>query len=114
MNEGFNKRLNAQAQSVAPIESNVIANSFSVQVSRITTRDLTYLKIKGAFKIKVKNKGDVGITIFENFQLPSYAEEVFETGESNLSFVNDTKIQYDDISTGENIDIHLTAYFKLK
>lgn len=113
--DGFNKRANAEPQKLENTENgNVSANTFSVQSNRITSREQTYLKIKGAFKIKVENKGDVGITIFENFEIPSYASEPFETGDTNLGFIDHTKIQYDNYSVGENIDIHLTAYFRTK
>lgn len=107
----FDKRV-TQNKPVETEGSAHIDGGFNVQVSRITSRDLTYLKIKGAFKIKVENKGDVEITFFENYHLPSYASEVFETGDSNSKFSDHAKIQYEDQSPGENIDIHLTAYFK--
>lgn len=89
-------------------------NSFNIQANRITSREETYLKIKGAFKIKVQNKGDVDVIIFGNYPLPSYAEETFETGDTNFGFVADTAINYAEVSESENINIILTSYFKVQ
>lgn len=89
-------------------------NNFNIQANKITSRDETYLKIKGAFKIKVQNKGDVDVIIFGNYPLPSYAEETFETGDTNFGFVADTAINYAEVSESENINIILTSYFKVQ
>lgn len=85
---------------------------FSVQTNRITSREETYLRIEGAFKIKVQNRGDVDIIIFGNYRLPSYSEETFETGDTNLGFSANTAVEYTPKSAGETIDILLTNYFK--
>jgi len=85
---------------------------FTVNTNRITKREETYLKIKGAFKIRVQNKGDVDIIIFGGFLLPAYSDETFETGDTNLSFIEDTLIQYIPIVPGENINLFLTTYVK--
>lgn len=89
-------------------------NYFNVQANRITSREETYLKIKGSFKIKVQNKGDVGIKIFGNYPLPSHSEETFDTGDTTLGFIDNTAIEFDKFSAGEKINIILTSYFKLK
>lgn len=86
---------------------------FSVQANRLTNDKETYLKTKGAFKIRVQNKGDIGITIFGNFYLPSYSDETFETGDTNLGFNKDASIEFDPHVTGNVIDIILTTYTKL-
>ena len=39
---------------------------FNVQANRLTNDKETYLKIQGAFKIRIQNKGEVGIKIFGN------------------------------------------------
>lgn len=87
--------------------------SFSVQANRLTNDKETYLKIKGAFKIRVQNKGDIGITVFGNFYLPSYSDETFETGDTNLGFNKDASIEFAPHVTGNLIDIVLTTYTKL-
>ena len=86
---------------------------FNVQANRVTSREQTYLKCKGSFKIRVQNKGDVDVVIFGNFPLPSYADETFETGDTNLGFVNDTAINYAPQSAGENINIIFTNYYRV-
>lgn len=90
------------------------ANSFNVQANRITSREETYLRIEGAFKIKVQNKGDVDVIIFGNYPLPSYSEETFDTGDTNLGFAADTAIQFAKESAGENINLILTTYKRNK
>jgi hypothetical protein len=107
--EGIKQKLNPLLEELA-----LPLNSFNIQTNRITSRDETYLKIKGAFKIKVQNKGDIGIKIFGNLEIPSYAEETFETGDTNLGFVSNTAINYDQPAANENINILLTSYFKIK
>lgn len=89
-------------------------HKFNIQANSITSREETYLKIKGAFKCKVQNKGDVDIKIFNNYPLPSHSEETFETGDTNLGFIDNTAIEYDIPSPGENINIILTSYFKVQ
>lgn len=89
-------------------------NNFNIQANKITSRDETYLRIKGAFKIKVQNKGDVDVTIFGNYPLPSHSEETFDTGDTNLGFVSDTAIVYAPPSTAEKINIILTSYYKVQ
>lgn len=89
-----------------------VVKTFNVQTNRLTSRDETYLRIKGSFKVRVQNKGDVDVIIFGNFPLPSYSDETFETGDTDLGFVDDTAIQYVEESAGENINILLTNYFR--
>lgn len=99
-------------QKTVVLEAALPGKSFNVQTNRVTSREETYLKIKGSFKIRVQNKGDVDVTIFGNFPLPSYSDETFETGDTNLGFVTDTAIQYPAESVGENINILLTSYLR--
>lgn len=89
-------------------------NNFNVQSNRITSREETYLRIQGAFKIKVQNKGDVDVVIFGNYPLPSYSEEVFENGDTLLGFSADTAIEYAPEAVGENINLILTTYTRNK
>lgn len=102
-------------ENVLPLQKEPVKQiftGFNVQTNRITSRDETYLKIKGAFKIRVQNVGNVDVTVFGNFPLPSYSDETFETGDSSLGFANDIAIQYALESAGENINILLTNYFR--
>jgi len=84
--------------------------AFNVQANRTTSDTETYLKTKGAFKIRVQNKGSVGVKIFGNFDLPSYADETFEPGDSSLGFASDTYITYDPHLPTDVINIVTTAY----
>jgi hypothetical protein len=86
--------------------------SFNVQANRLTNDKETTLKIKGAFKIRVQNKGEVGIKIFGNFYLPSYSDEPFETGDTNLGFSQDAHIEFDDHAPTDKVEIVLTNYYK--
>jgi hypothetical protein len=87
---------------------------FNIQANSITNREETYLKIKGAFKCKVQNKGDVDVKIFGNYPLPSHSEETFETGDTNYGFSANTAIEYAAVSPEEKINIILTSYFKVQ
>lgn len=87
--------------------------TFNVQANRVTSRVETYLKIKGSFKVRIQNKGDVDIILFGNFPIPSHGDETFETGDTDLGFVADTAIQYAPESLDENINLILTNYFKV-
>lgn len=86
--------------------------SFNVQGNSLTNDKETYLKIKGAFKIRIQNKGEVGIKIFGNFYLPSYSDETFETGDTNLGFSQDAHIEFDDHAPTDKVEIVLTNYYK--
>lgn len=103
-------------QQETPKNGGIVAplGHFNVQTNRITSRVESYLKIKGAFKVKVQNKGDVDVTIFGNYPLPSYSEETFETGDTNLGFSSDTAIEYPEESPTEEVNILLTAYYKVR
>lgn len=87
--------------------------AFNVQANRVTSRIETYLKIKGSFKVRIQNKGDVDVVVFGNFPIPSYGDETFEPGDSDLGFVADTAIQYAPESIGENINLILTNYYRV-
>lgn len=96
-----------KGEVVAPLK-----NGFAIQTNRITKREESYLRIKGAFKIKVQNHGDVDIEIFGNYKIPSYSEETFDTGDASLGFTSDTLISYAPETVNENINIVLTTYSK--
>lgn len=85
---------------------------FNVQSNKLTNDKETKLKIKGAFKIRIQNIGETGIKIFGNFYLPSYSDETFETGDTNLSFSEDAHIEFDDHDPKDNVEIVLTNYYK--
>lgn len=85
---------------------------FNVQSNRLTNDKETKLKIKGAFKIRIQNKGETGIKVFGNFYLPSYSDETFETGDTNLGFSEDAHIEYDDHDPKDSVEIVLTNYYK--
>lgn len=85
---------------------------FAIQTNRITKREERYLRIAGAFKIKVQNHGDVDIEIFGNYKIPSYSEETFDTGDTALGFTSDTLIEYATEVVNENINVVLTTYSK--
>ena len=87
-----------------------VGNSFRVQSNAINDSNESTLKTRGAFKIRVQNKGTVDVKLFGNFALPSYADEVFETGENTLGFDTDTPIEYAPHSSSDVINIVLTAY----
>lgn len=86
---------------------------FGVQSNRLTNDKETNLKIQGAFKIRIQNKGEVGITIFGNFYLPSYSDEPFDTGDTNLGFFQDAHIEFDEHTPTDKIEIVLTNYYKI-
>ncbi len=85
---------------------------FNVQSNRLTNDKETKLKIKGAFKIRVQNIGETGIKIFGNFYLPSYSDETFETGDTNLGFIEDAHIEFDEHALADKVEIVLTNYYK--
>jgi hypothetical protein len=101
-----------QAEPTNKVKAGISSN-FRVQANRYTSTENVYLKTKGAFKIRVQNEGNVGITIFGNFYLPPYADEVFDTGDPSLSFSDDTAVIYDEVFPGDEINILLTAYSRL-
>jgi hypothetical protein len=115
-NQQANKSTTASKEVVSEsaIPQNNIVNSlgFNVQTNRITSRNETYLKIKGTFKIEVENNGDVDIIIFGGYKIPSYAKKIFTADDSVLVFKADTSIEYAPLSAFENIDILLTTYTK--
>lgn len=102
-------------QNGLPVQKEQVNQSlagFNVEARRVMNREETYLPIKGAFKIKVKNEGDVDVIIFGSYSLPSYSEETFEQNDANLTFKDDTAIKYPEYTEGENVNILLIKYFK--
>ena len=87
--------------------------SFNVQGNSLTNDRETYLKIKGAFKIRIQNKGEVGIKIFGNIYLPSYSDETFDSGNNNLVFSQDASIEFDNHDPTDKIEIVLMNYYKI-
>ncbi len=89
-----------------------VGGFFNVQSNGLTNDKETNLKIKGAFKIRIQNNGEVGIKIFGNFYLPSYSDETFETGDTNVGFIQDAHIEFDEHTPTDKIEIVLTNYYK--
>lgn len=86
--------------------------AFNVQAHRMTSDAETFIKTRGAFKLHVQNKGVVGIRIFGGYEIPSYGEAVFETGDPTLAFASDTPVEYDEHQPGDAVDIITTMYYK--
>lgn len=103
---GSKSLLPANAEIAKPL------NTFNVQANRLTSRNETYLKIAGAFKIEVENNGNVDVIIFGNYKLPSYSKKTFGTDDSLLVFQKNIDIQYPTASPVDKIDILLTTYTK--
>lgn len=96
---------------IAPIVS-PMTGTYRVQSNRVTNSNESTLKTKGAFKIRIQNKGDVGIKVFGNFYMPSYSDETFETGDANLSLAQDSHIEFDEHTISDVVEIVLTSYYK--
>jgi len=104
-------------KSVSPVVTPVALTPltgtvFRVQTSRITKDNETYIKSKGAFKMRIENKGQVGITIFSSCAIPSYGEETFEVGDPTLVMADDTSIEYDAHQDTDTINLVITLYFR--
>jgi hypothetical protein len=95
-----------------PIKAVNAGVGYRVQAQRMVRDNETLIKNKGAFKMKVENKGQVGITIFGAVQIPSYGEQTFETGDPSLSFFDDTHVEYDAHQPSDTINLVVTLYFK--
>lgn len=114
VNETFSKTqpmVEAKAIPAATVtEVKHVNGSFNVQTNRITEETQATMKIKGMYKIRLQNKGQVAIKVFGNFDLPSYADEVFESGDSLLGFSTDAQIVYAPHSSVDAINVVITGY----
>ncbi len=105
----FKKNQTASASQLPKI----ITNGFRVEAIRLTNDKETYLKIQGAFKTRIQNKGKVGVKIFGAFDLPGYSDETFEPGDSILGFVENTNVMFDPHTASDKIEIIVTNYYKV-
>ncbi len=100
------------AASTLPVTPANTGPGFRVLCHRITSKDEVFIKNKGAFKMKIENKGQVGVTIFGACSIPSYGSEVVETGDTSLIFESDTNIEYADHYPSDIINLVITLYYK--
>lgn len=107
--------IDVETSHVAPIVEEVkhVSGSFSVQTNRIMDDIYSTIKTRGMYKVRIQNKGQVAIKVFGNFDLPSYADETFESGDSVLGFSNDAEIQYAPHSPVDSINIVVTGYTRM-
>jgi hypothetical protein len=98
--------------TVPPVQPVNAGPGYRIQAQRVVRDTETLIKSKGAFKMKVENKGQVGITVFGAVQIPTYSEQTFETGDPSLAFQDDTHIEYDPHNPADTINLIVTLYFK--